>query len=132
MTSNLKNKVSKNITNTEEQDLGQLSVDIYELPNEILILAPIAGVKLENINLSITDDILTISGERNLESSLLKDKFIIQECFWGNFSRSIILPDNIENNSINASFKDGVLKISIQKIKGKDKTKLIRIKSNIN
>jgi len=96
----------------------------------LIIVAPIAGVKLEDINLSITEDVLTISGKRNLEFRVPADDYLIQECFWGEFSRSIVLPDHADSSRINASFKDGVLKISIPKTAGNSKTKLIKIKSS--
>lgn len=110
-------------------DIGQLSVDVYESPNELIIIAPIAGVKISEINISVSEDVLTISGQRNLEHKILQDDYLIQECFWGNFSRAIVLPDNIDPNSINASFKDGILKITINKNSPGSKSKLIRIKS---
>lgn len=113
----------------EEKELGQLSVDVYETGSELIIIAPIAGVRMENINLTITDDVLTINGHRHLEHQVKNDDYVIQECFWGEFSRSIVLPDNVDTSKINASFKDGVLKISIPKMAGNLKTKLIKIKS---
>ncbi len=113
-----------------EKEIGQLSVDVYESPAELIILAPIAGVKLSDINISLTDDILTISGQRNLEFQSTGDDYLIQECFWGEFSRSIVLPDNIDQSRIGASFKDGILKISIPKTPGNNRTKLIRIKND--
>jgi HSP20 family protein len=86
-------------------------------------------VKLSDINLSITEDVLTLSGKRNLEFQISTDDYLIQECFWGDFSRAIVLPDNIDQTRITASFKDGILKITIPKTSNKNKTKLIRIKS---
>ena len=112
-----------------EKEIGQLSLDVYDLPNDLLIIAPIAGVKLENINLSITEDILTISGKRDFELPLPQPDYLIQECFWGEFSRSIVLPDNVDSSKINASFKDGILRISLPKTSDTLKTKLIKIKS---
>lgn len=112
-----------------EEDIGQLSVDVYESPNELLIIAPIAGVKISDINISISEDVLSISGQRKLEFKIPQDDYLIQECFWGKFSRAIVLPDNIDSNSISASFKDGILKITINKNSPGHKSKLIRIKS---
>ena len=113
-----------------EQDMGQLSVDVYESPSELIIVAPIAGVKISDINISVTEDVLTISGQRKLEFQIPQDDYLIQECFWGEFSRSIVLPDNIDPASINASFKDGILKVTIAKNNSGSKTKLIRIKQS--
>jgi HSP20 family protein len=115
----------------EEQDLGQLSVDVYENPHELIILAPVAGVKLSDINISLTEDILTIEGSRELERELGGEDYLIQECFWGKFSRSIVLPDHVDTSRIAASFKDGILKITIPKDEtNNSKTKLIRIKNS--
>lgn len=114
----------------QSQDLGQLSVDVYESPSELIVVAPIAGVKLSDINLNLTDDILTIEGHRQLEKEIHQNDYLIQECFWGKFSRSIVLPDNADTGRITASFKDGILKIAIPKSGGGQKTKLIRIRND--
>ena len=123
-------KPTESIPGNNDLEVGQLSLDVYETPTELILIAPIAGVKLEDINLSITDDVLTISGSRHLEYKLANEEYLIQECFWGDFSRSIMLPDNIDSSKIAASFKDGVLKVSIPRTQGTNKTKLIKIKSN--
>jgi HSP20 family protein len=117
-------------TSLPEEDIGQLSVDVYESPEELTIIAPIAGVKLSDINISLTEDILTVSGKRKLDYQVSTGDYLIQECFWGEFSRSIVLPDNIDQSRISASFKDGILKISIPKTPGNNRTKLIRIKND--
>lgn len=116
-------------SNLDQAEIGQLSVDVYESNTELTIVAPVAGVKLSDINLSITEDVLTLSGKRNLEFQISTDDYLIQECFWGDFSRAIVLPDNIDQTRITASFKDGILRITIPKTSNKNKTKLIRIKS---
>lgn len=127
-----------------EKEMGQLSLDVYDSPSELIIIAPIAGVKLEDINLSITEDVLTVHGKRHLQflapgdsrradiiDASASDDYLIQECFWGEFSRSIVLPDHVDSGKISASFKDGILRISIPKTPGGDsKTKLIKIKSS--
>jgi HSP20 family protein len=111
-------------------EVGQLSLDVYETGKELIIVAPIAGVKMDDINLSLTEDVLTISGKRNLENNVSEDDYLIQECFWGEFSRSIVLPDNADGTKIQASFKDGVLKIAIPRNADNNKTKVIKIKSS--
>ena len=112
-----------------EQEMGQLSVDVYETPGKLIIVAPIAGIKLDDVNISLTEDVLTISGNRALEEEIKEDDYLIQECFWGEFSRSIVLPDNINADKISASFKDGVLRITIPRTSTGNATKLIRIKN---
>lgn len=110
-------------------ELGQLSVDVYETNTDLIIISPLAGVKLADINLSIQNDVLTLTGHRKLEQQFKEEDYLIQECFWGEFSRSIVLPDGIDQNRIQASFKDGILKITIPKTGSNSKNKLIRIKS---
>jgi HSP20 family protein len=120
--------MENSITNPIQEE-GQLSIDVYETSKEIIIVAPVAGVRLEDINLTVTEDVLTIKGSRDNEFTISNDDYLIQECFWGEFSRSIVLPDNIDSTKINASFKDGVLKITIPRTAGGNKTKLIKIKA---
>ncbi len=106
---------------------GQLALDVYQTPNEIIVLAPIAGVKLEDINVSMTEDVLTIKGRRYLEFDIPDQDYLTQECFWGDFSRSIVLPASVDSTKINATFKDAILKITIPRTEP-TKTKIIRIK----
>jgi|WetSurMetagenome_2_1015567.scaffolds.fasta_scaffold100610_2 HSP20 family protein len=113
---------------SEEHTDGQLALDIYQTPANIVIVAPIAGVKMSDIDVSITEDVLTIKGKRYLEFDIPDEDYFTQECFWGDFSRSIVLPTSVDASRISASFKDAVLKISIPKVE-KVKTKIVRIKS---
>lgn len=107
---------------------GQLALDVYQTPTEIVVVAPIAGVKLSDINVGLTEDVLTIKGKRYLEFNIPDEDYLTQECFWGDFSRSIVLPASVDSSKISASFKDAVLKISIPRIES-SKSRVIRIKS---
>ncbi len=111
-----------------KKEVGQLSVDIYHLDKEIVILAPIAGVKKEDLHLSITDDVLVIKGERKEKEQVPEDNYYTRECFWGNFSRSIVLPEESDTKNITAAFEDHVLEIRIPK-EEKEHTKVIKIKT---
>jgi len=111
-----------------ENEEGQLALDVYQTKDHIVILAPIAGVKLDDMSVAVADDVLTIKGKRNLEVTVQEENYFTQECFWGDFSRSIVLPASVDSNRITASFKDGVLKIEIPKIE-KVRSKVIRIKT---
>ncbi len=115
-------------SNLQEQNEGKLALDIYQTPRYLVVVAPIAGVKLDDISVTITEDVLTIKGKRRLEFDIPEEDYFTQECFWGNFSRSIVLPAAVDSTKINASFKDCVLKISIPKTAA-TKTKVVRIKS---
>lgn len=107
---------------------GQLALDVYQTDKHIVILAPVAGVKLEDMTVEVTDDVLTIKGHRKYEKTVEEENYFTQECFWGDFSRSIVLPASVDSNKINASFNDGVLKIEIPKIE-KVRSKVIKIKT---
>ena len=113
---------------TPDSPEGQLSLDVYQSPGEIVVLAPIAGVKLSDINVSVTEDVLTIRGKRYFEFDIPEQDYLTQECFWGDFSRSIVLPAAVDTSKINASLKDCVLKITIPRTE-LTKTKVIRIKT---
>ena len=111
-----------------KKEVGQLSLDIYHTDKEIIILAPIAGVKKEDISLSITDDVLVIKGEREPKEEIPEENYYTKECFWGNFSRSIVLPLEAETKKISATFENNVLEIHIPKTEIQQ-TKIIKIKS---
>ena len=113
--------------NANDEQQGQLALDVYQTKTHIMITAPVAGVSLKDINVSITEDVLTIKGTRDQEDSIPDEDYFTQECFWGNFSRSIVLPAAVDPSKISASFKEGVLKISIPKT-AQSKTKIVRIK----
>ena len=114
----------------EEDHLeGQLALDVYQTPTEIVILAPIAGVKMSDISVTVTEDVLTIKGKRYLEFNIPEEDYLTQECFWGDFSRSIVLPASADTTKINAGMKDAVLKITIPRTE-RTKTRLIRIKTD--
>jgi len=98
---------------------GQLSVDVYETPKEIIVKSTIAGVKPEDIDISINDDMITIRGHRHIEEKINEDDYLYQECYWGTFSRSIILPTEVKSDKIDASLENGVLTVILPKAKPK-------------
>ena len=98
---------------------GQLSVDVYETPKEIVVKSTIAGVKPEDIDISINDDMLTIRGHRHIDEEIEEDDYLYQECYWGSFSRSIILPTEIRADKIDAILESGVLTVKLPKAKPK-------------
>lgn len=101
------------LTQTE----GQLLVDVIETPREIIVRSAIAGVSAENIELTLCEDTLTIRGERHEDTQENKHKIIhAQECHWGVFSRSIILPSQVDPHSVDAVLKKGVLTIRMKKM----------------
>jgi len=118
----------KIVNDRDEHTEGQLALDIYQTPTHIVVVAPIAGVKMDDIDVSVTEDVLTIKGKRYLEFDIPDEDYFTQECFWGDFSRSIVLPTSVDATKIAASFKDAVLKITIPKAE-RIKTKIVRIKA---
>jgi len=111
------NKIPE-ISNTNEwmEELeGQLAIDVFQSGDEIVIKAPIAGVKPEDIDISINDDTVTVRGERKKEKETKQEDYYCQECYWGSFSRSVILPVSVAADKARAVFKDGILTISLPK-----------------
>jgi len=107
---------------------GQLTIDVYQTPNEIVIKSTIAGVKPEDIDISMTNDMITIKGNRKKDEEAKEEDYYYQECYWGPFSRSVILPIDVEVDSAQAGMKNGILTIKLPKIE-KIKTKKISIKA---
>lgn len=104
---------------------GQLSVDVYQTPDEIVIKSAVAGVKPEDFDISITNDMVTIRGSRHKEEEISNENYFYQECYWGSFSRSIVLPVEVKADESHASFKNGILTLRIPKAK---KSRSISIK----
>jgi HSP20 family protein len=108
-----------------QQQSGQISVDVFEQDGYIIIRAPIAGVKLADLDIEVDGKVLTIRGKRLLADDLGDGHYFVQECFWGEFGRSITLPSVVDPKKIRATFsKDSILKIIIPK---EEKVKIIRI-----
>jgi len=94
---------------------SQLALDVFETKDHLVIKAPVAGIDLNDIDISLDDDVLTIEGTRTNDHENNAENYYYQECFWGRFSRSIILPSNISHQNIEASYKAGILTITIPK-----------------
>lgn len=110
-----------------EEGEGQLAVDIYQTDTEFIITAPIAGVSKEAVTIAVSDDVLTIHGTRTPPEEIDQHAYLTHECFWGNFSRSIVLPETVDSTKIQATFRNGVLSIRIPKIE-RIRTRIITIK----
>ena len=104
---------------------GQLSIDVYQTPENIVVKSTIAGVDPEDIDISINNDMLTIRGKRESKETIKEDDYLYRECYWGSFSRSIILPVEVKANGIEATLENGVLTIILPKSKT---TKQISVK----
>lgn len=106
---------------------GQLAVDVYQTKENVVIKAPIAGVTADRLDIEVAEDIVNIRGERVEEKEVDREHYYVQECYWGSFSRSVILPTSTMAEKASAALKDGVLTITIPKV-AQDKVKKIKVK----
>lgn len=106
-----------NWDDSQEEFLGQLAVDVYETEEKLVVKARTAGVNKEDLDVSISDGILTISGTLSSGDDAEATNWHIQECYWGEFSRTLALPVSVKEDEVDAVLKDGVLTISFNKIK---------------
>lgn len=111
---------------SQEEFLGQLAVDVYETEEKLVVKARTAGVNKEDLDVSISDGILTISGTLSSGDDAEATNWHIQECYWGEFSRTLALPVSVKEDEVDAVLKDGVLTISFNKIK-QEQAKRIQI-----
>ena len=111
---------------SQEEFLGQLAVDVYETEETLVVKARTAGVNKEDLDVSISDGILTISGTLSSGDDAEATNWHIQECYWGEFSRTLALPVSVKEDEVGAVLKDGVLTISFNKIK-QEQAKRIQI-----
>ena len=133
---NKKNSFLKNVTESEDDGFfkklsspeaasaawalpaeGELAVDVYETKKDIIVRAPIAGIKSEDLTLSLEGDVLTIRGARH-DADKTERKYLCRECYWGAFSRSVILPSSVKNDKVKAHLERGILTVMLPKTKG--------------
>ena len=112
---------------SEEEFPGKLAVDVYETTDKLVVKARTAGVNKEELDVSISDGILTISGTLNSGDDTDATNWHIQECYWGEFSRTLALPVSVKEDEVEAVLKDGVLTISFTKIR-QEQAKKIQVK----
>lgn len=110
----------------EEAVPGQLAVDVYETRERLVVKARTAGVNKHDLDVSIADNTLSIRGTLSAGNEDDVENYFVQECYWGEFSRSIALPVPVKEDEIEAMLKDGVLTISFTKVK-QDTVKKIQI-----
>lgn len=108
----------------QEDSAGELAVDVYQTPDAIVVKALIAGVHPNSVDISLTRETVTVSGSRSDEKEVEEDNYFQRELYWGSFSRTIILPEEIDVDAAEASEKHGVLVLRLPKINKKKETKL--------
>jgi HSP20 family molecular chaperone IbpA len=120
-----------NISDELEDEVWQVALDILESPYEIIILAPIAWIELDDIDLTVNKSVLTIKWFRP-KPEIYSDDIVIRnnECFWWKFLRNVILPENLDFDSIKANLENNLLIINIQKLKfSKHSIKIDRVET---
>ena len=103
---------------------GHLTIDVFQTENEIVIQSTIAGTNPDDIDVSVTKDMVTIKGHRDPNHKTRPLDYFHQELYWGPFSRAVILPTDIDSNEAKATFKNGVLTISMPKLEVRHYKKL--------
>lgn len=113
-------------TDWMEEMEGQLAIDVYQTPDSLILKAPIAGVRQEDLEVSITDEQVSIRGERHDLQNETVEGYLVQECYWGAFSRTFDLPVAVDADQAQAKLVDGILTITIPKA-AKAKTRTISV-----
>lgn len=112
----------------EEEEEGQLTVDIFDNGSDLIIQSTVAGVKPEDLDLSITNDMITIRGSRKRHEEVNEENYYYKELYWGTFSRSVILPEEVDSDRAEATIKNGLLTVKLPK-KRKDVQQKIKVKA---
>jgi HSP20 family protein len=107
-----------------EEPTGELAVDVYQTPDAIVIKAFIAGVQPNSVDISLTREMVTISGSRQDEKEVDEEHFYQRELYWGSFSRTILLPEEVDVDLAEATERHGILMIRLPKINKKREMKL--------
>ena len=111
-----------------EEGEGQLTVDVYQTPSDIVIKTMVAGVRPEDLDVAITRDMVTIRGKREEERNVASDDYFHKELYWGSFSRTILLPQEVEIEEAEAIEKHGLLIIKLPKV-DKDRQARLKVKN---
>jgi len=110
---------------------GQLTIDMFQTKDNVIIKSTIAGVKPEDIDVTIANDMVTIRGERKRDFEASSEDYFYQECYWGSFSRSVVLPVDVDIENVSADLKDGILTVVLPKA-AKARAKKIRVGGRTN
>ena len=127
----IKSEAEKKAEKKEEktQTGGQLTLDVYETKDDFIIQSTVAGVKPENLDISVEEDLISIKGTRQRITQEQEGKYLYQECYWGEFSREVILPEEVDASKAQAKIKDGILTLKIPKARKAKRRKINVISS---
>lgn len=106
------------------QEEGELAIDVYETNGDIVIQSTIGGIKAEDLDISIENDMVSIRGSRQKSAEEEGKNYFYQECYWGSFMRKVILPEEVDGSRAKATMKDGILTLKIPKMHRKTKRKI--------
>lgn len=108
-----------------QDEEGQLTIDVWQTPDEIVVQAIVGGVKPEDLDVSVTHDMVTLRGRREKQREISGNDYFYQELYWGAFSRSILLPQEVDSDEAQATIKNGLLTIHLPKL---DKARVAKLK----
>lgn len=120
-------KIKLHSESSYQTEEGRLTIDVYEKEDAIVIKSTIAGVDPDELDIDITSDSVTIRGERQKDETVKEEDYFYQECYWGVFSRSVILPTEIDPDKADAVIQNGILTITLPKL-SKSQQKKIKVK----
>ena len=116
-------KIQKHDLPQDEE--GQLTIDVWQTPDEIVVQSIVGGVKLEDLDVEVTHDMVTLRGKRERQKEISGNDYFYQELYWGAFSRSILLPQEVDADEAEATMKNGLLTIRLPKL---DKARISKLK----
>lgn len=123
---NLEATLTSTKKESRQESEGQLTIDVFQTEDDVIIQSTIAGVSDKDLDISVTNDMVTIKGNRMPEQKIRSSDYYYQELYWGPFSRSVILPVDVDADSAKASMKNGILTIRLPKL-DKIRTKKIKV-----
>jgi len=113
----------------EENEEGQLTVDVHQTGDDIIVQTMVAGVKPEDLDVTITRDMVTIKGTREKLSTVSEEDYFYKELYWGSFSRTVLLPQEVDPEEAEATERNGLLTLRLPKI-DKDKKRNLKVKAS--
>ena len=115
------------LTDIFDEPEGQLAIDVYQTTSSIIIESAIAGVEVDNLDIEISPESVTIKGSREKTEKVKKEDYLYSECYWGRFARTVILPQEVDPDKASAVIKNGILKIVLPKL-NKSKIKKLKVR----
>lgn len=107
--------ISSWLDHDDNQEEGQLAIDVFHDDERIVVKSTIAGTEPDDLKISLHNDLLIIKGRRENKEMVDEDNYLFKECYWGPFSRSIILPSEVDAKRVEAEIENGVLTITLYK-----------------